>query len=416
MEIIKNPLYALEQENEKLFLTIIKRTINYIEDIQYFDEQFFDSTNGRELYIKGRSPIEIYSYVVFWSIKNGCKAIYIEEFNLSRNFEIYREGQTYADSLPKWASYCKSKDSGILSILSPDTPDMRWSDEFVMENAKAFRLKEVPELLILTGSGSLLFYSILTAAAVISDVENVFIEKPTEGALLKIAGKIQSASTSEKTPGRIIGVLGDPNCGKSVFSRVLGCLIEELGEKNAWVYDCDASAPTSDWYIFGLQRAQNDFEKTEIKNARDTLKQKWTEDLEQKVADCMLNIKNHLEITVADFPGGLHKEAENIHKRIPDSGRAEMLKCCDSFIILGREDKAEIIAAWKAELKKYHPDGKIIAEILSKNPNDIPAVENAYFDDNKIFHALVHGLDRQNSRADIVEALQPSFQSFIKAI
>ena len=416
MVIIKNPLYTLEQENEKLFLTIIKRNINYIEDIQYFDEQFFDSTNGRELYIKGRSPIEIYSYVVFWSIKKGCKATYIEEFNLSRNFEIYREGQTYADSLPKWTSYCKSNDSGILSILSPDTPDMRWSDDFVIENAKSFRLKEVPEILILTGRGSLLFYSILTAAAAISDVENVFIEKPTEGAVLKIAGKMSSASTGRKNPGKIIGVLGDPNCGKSVFSRVLGRLIEELGEKNTWVYDCDASAPTSDWYIFGLQRAQNDFEKTEIKNARDTLKQKWTEELELKVADCMQNIKNHLEITVADFPGGLHKEAENIHKRVPDSGRAEMLKCCDSFIILGREDKAEIIAAWKAELKKYHPDGKIIAEILSKNPNDIPAVENAYFDENKTFHAVVHGLDRQNSRAAIVEALKPSFQSFIKSI
>ena len=86
------------------------------------------------------------------------------------------------------------------------------------------------------------------------------------------------------------------------------------------------------------------------------------------------------------------------------------------YIINSREDKAGIIAAWKAELKKYHPDGKIIAEILSKNPNDIPAVENAYFDENKTFHALVHGLDRQNSRAAIVEALKPSFQSFIKAI
>ena len=39
-----------------------------------------------------------------------------------------------------------------------------------------------------------------------------------------------------------------------------------------------------------------------------------------------------------------------------------------------------------------------------------------YFDENKTFHAVVHGLDRQNSREAIVEALKPSFQSFIKAI
>lgn len=407
-----NELFNLELINVKLTLTFIKRDINYADDIKYFDNVFFDSIKGQELCIKGRSPIEIYVYAVYWCIKKGCKAICIEEFNLSQNFEIYREGVYYPDIPAEWCSIQNSDNTTVLSILSPDSDDKRWSPDFIKQNALTFRLKGIPQTLILTGRGSLLFYSILASSAAVSEYSNVYIDKPTEIALLRISGEMQ-LSPSTNTKGTVIGVLGDPNCGKSVFSKVFGCLIEKKNKKSVWVYDCDASAPTSDWYIFGLQQAKNDIDTSAIKIARDSIKQKWSEELERKVADCLKTIKTHLDIIVADFPGGLHKDEENLHKRIPDAGRVEMLKCCDRYIILGRFDKPEIIDAWKTELKKYQLEDKIIAEILSKAPDSLPSVEDDYFDPQGVFHAVVSGLDRQHPRADIINALYPYFENFV---
>ena len=64
----------------------------------------------------------------------------------------------------------------------------------------------------------------------------------------------------------MIGVLGDPNSGKSVFSKVFGCILQKYSDKSVWVYDCDAVAPTADWYIYGLQRAkmQDEIEQKKI--------------------------------------------------------------------------------------------------------------------------------------------------------
>ena len=214
----------------------------------------------------------------------------------------------------------------------------------------------------------------------------------------------------------MIGILGDPNSGKSVFSRVLGCLLELHSTKSVWVYDCDAAALTSDWYVYGLQRARSQKEASRLKQARESIKQKWTEYLESKVLERMQNVKKNLEYIVADFPGGYHDEGKGIHKRIPDAGRADMLRCCDYFVIISRSDNAGAIGEWKSALDEYGLQGRVIAELLSQDPDRDPAAESCCFDGLHVFHAAVCGLNRNKAREDIVTAFDLPFQEFTAAI
>ena len=408
-----NELFDFYTNNGEIFIKFKKLNIDYPEDIKCFDEDFFCIVKEKRLFIEGRAPVEIYVYVVFWSIKNEVESININEFNLSNCFEIYRKDAIYSENPAKWCSVVNSAETATLSIISSGTSDGRWSAEFIRKNAMPFIIGNSVRTVILTGRGSLLFYSILASSAAISACENVFVRKPTESALVRVSGSWDCELQPKKTLGRMIGVLGDPNSGKSVFSKVFGCVIEKYGKRNVWVYDCDAAAPTSDWYIYGLQMATDNNETELLKQARNSIKQKWTLELERKVAKTMHNVKNQLDFVIADLPGGYHCQEKNIHKRIPDSGRAEMLKACDGFIIIERSDRSGSFDGWKSELESYNIKGKVLGKVISMNPDETPKMENTYFDEKGIFHATVCGLSRNNSIASITEFFYPVLKPFI---
>ena len=119
---------------------------------------------------------------------------------------------------------------------------------------------------------------------------------------------------------------------------------------------------------------------------------------------------------MADFPGGRHDEEKKLHERIPSEGRADMLKNCDYFVIIGRSDVPERITDWKKALDEYNLANRVIAEIISKNPQTVPAVETCSFARGEIFHATVCGLDRKNPINEIVSAFYPPFKEFAEMI
>jgi len=130
----------------------------------------------------------------------------------------------------------------------------------------------------------------------------------------------------------------------------------------------------------------------------------------------MKTVKSNLDFVIADFPGGRHDEEKNLHERIPSETRADMLKNCDYFIIIGRSDVPERINDWKKALAEYNLEKRVIAEVISKNPWNTPLVESSYFDEENIFHASVCGLDRENRVKDIVSAFSPAFKDFTEII
>lgn len=415
---MENDLFNLEiADDKKCELEFKKKNVVFTEDIKYFSPDFFEQVKNKNIYIKGRSPIEMYVYLCYWCVKNNCNSISINDYNLSMWFEIYSKTKAVAKSYPKWCSIKGNQNYTVLQIESSlKSLDGKWSAEEICAESSCFEIDFKSEPIILTGRGSLLFYSILACSSAVSNFKNILLNKPTEQNFLKIAGNLFIEKKNQKI-GRMIGVLGDPNSGKSMFSKVFGCLIDFYSYQNdTWVYDCDAAALTSDWYIYGLQTAESQKRIDEIKTARDKIKQNWTPELELKVAENMSVIKSNLNFIIADLPGGRHKEEENIHERIPDSERAEMLKNCDGFIIIGRQDKPELIDDWINALQQYNLQDRVIAHILSGKPENAPSAKNVFFDENNIFHASVYGLDRKNKIEDIAVSLKNPFKSFIDTL
>lgn len=416
-KILKNnELFCMSDDGIYITVVFQKKNVLYDEDIAFFDKDFFDVIKCRNIRIKGRCPVEIYAYAVYWCVRNGCKSISIEEFNLGTDLQIYKEGENISDTIPSWCCIKKKNDSVILSVIPSSTLDGKWSKEIIKESSRCFKFCDESKPLFLTGRGSLIFYAVMACSAAVSGCRNVFIDKPTEKSLLKISGSFIPSKNIDGRLGKMIGIIGDPNSGKSVFSRVIGCLVELYGNKSVWVYDCDAAALTSDWYIYGLQQAQSEKDEERIKNVRNSIKQKWSEPLELTVSQNMENTKKCLDFVIADLPGGMHDDEKNIHRRIPDKGRVQMLCNCDSFVIIGRPDRPESIDGWKSALADYNMQEKVVAEILSQNPERTPSVDNSFFDENGIFHATVCGLDRKNPINDIVSAFNSSFKDFAEKI
>ena len=415
--LINNELFNLSVENDLFTIEFHKLKIDFSNDKDFFDDAFFKEIKDKNIRLCGKSTVEIYAFASYWCVKNGCKSLSVTEFNLSRDFEIYRKSNNYSSTLPAWCSISEESNSVIASAVPSNSPDGRWTEDDVSKNASCFSFSEPEKLTILTGRGSLLFYSILACSASVSGCKNLVVEKPTEENFIVIASSLFPTKSLGKTKGIMIGILGDPNSGKSVFSKVLGNIFRIYSdEKSVWNYDCDAAAPTSDWYVYGLQRAQSQQEADTIKNTRKSIKQKWTEELEIKVSEYMKTVKSNLDFVIADFPGGRHDEEKNFHERIPSETRADMLKNCDYFIIIGRSDVPERINDWKKSLAEYNLEKRVIAEVISKNPWNTPLVESSYFDEENIFHASVCGLDRENRVKDIVSAFSPAFKDFTEII
>ena len=411
--MISNELFNLTSEDKFLTIEFHKNEIEFEKDISFFDESFFKEIKDKDVRIKGKGSVEMYAYAAYWCVKKGSESITVTDFNQSKDVEIYRKGRVYSQTLPPWCSVNEESDSVIVSLIPSNSPDGHWDDETINKNSSCFMLNNPAKFTILTGKGPLLFYSIIACSVAVSGCDNVVVEKPTEKDFIQLAGSLFSKASHDKTTGKMIGILGDPNSGKSVFSKVFGNILRFYsGEKSVWTYDCDAAAPTSDWYIYGLQRARSQEESDVKKNARKSIKQKWTEQLEMKVSEYMKTIKSNLDLVVADFPGGRHDEEKNIHNRIPDKARAEMLKNCDYLIIIARSDVPERIEDWKNALAEYKLADRVIGEVISKNPKDDPSAENCYFDEKNIFHVTLYGLKRESPINIIVSEFLSIFQRF----
>ncbi|MBP5452396.1 MAG: hypothetical protein J6Y16_09200 [Treponema sp.] len=411
--LITNELFNLINEENLLTLDFHKKEIDFERDKCFFDNAFFNKVKDKSIRIRGKGPVELYAYASYWCTKYDCESIIVTDFNLSRDFEIYKRGNSYPQVLPPWCAISKESDSVILSVVPSNSPDGHWNEEVIVKNSSCFMFADSSKFAILTGQGSLLFYSIMACSAAVSGYENLFVKKPIEKNLIGIAGPVLNIKPQNKKAGTMIGILGDPNSGKSVFSKVLENILRKYSDgKTVWTYDCDAAAPTPNWYIYGLQNA-NSQEEADIKtNARKATKQKWTEQLERKVSEYMKTIKSNIDFIVADFPGGRHDEKKNIHERIPSEARAEMLKNCDYFVIIARSDVPDRITDWKKALNEYNLANRVIAEIISRNPQAAPVVETCSLAKGEVFHATVCGLDRNNLINDIVSAFYPSFKEF----
>lgn len=203
----------------------------------------------------------------------------------------------------------------------------------------------------------------------------------------------------------VLGVTGDPNLGKSVFSTALDWYRESVS-CDGWKLDCDGQSPTPAWYLslvgeVGEERAQR---------LREEQKRSWTPEMEAHITDQLRLSRELFPVLIADLPGGNHKAVPP--QRVPN-GRERLFAEVDALIVLDRNDVSSE-AAWRDALRPHALDGRIAAVLTSRDPKGDPAL--TVYKDNGLWRGVVTGLDRERSAAELGKALRAGFDQLWPAL
>ena len=200
----------------------------------------------------------------------------------------------------------------------------------------------------------------------------------------------------------ILGVTGDPNCGKSVLSAALDSYREQIGCEG-WKLDCDGQSPTPPWYLslIGDERARQ---------FREAQKRCWTPEMEATIAEQLRLGRELFSVLIADLPGGNHKAVPP--QRLPE-GRERIFAAVDTLILLERDD-ALSEAAWREALRPHGLDGRLAAVLRSRHPDGPPSL--SVCQEGGLWRGEVTGLDRSRSARELAEAYQSGLKQLWPAL
>lgn len=230
---------------------------------------------------------------------------------------------------------------------------------------------------VLTGRGPAWGYAALAAGAVDGGVERVLFFSPVDhvpivcwsraarGPLPEPPAWLLDSLGYERDarPGLTVGVIGDPNSGKSVFSMLLerAFAAGRADVVRAFRYDCDRASPTPYWFLRMQARATDDLEPREL---REAAKQKWTPEMERSIAAALTRLRAYFPVVVADLPGGNHKITPPA--RIPP-GREVIMREINRFVLVARDETA--VAAWREALAAHGLEDRLGTIIETRDPH-----------------------------------------------
>lgn len=233
-----------------------------------------------------------------------------------------------------------------------------------------------PSRLILTGRAPVWAYAAAAAGAADGGAARIDCFLPRSGLIrCDLAGRHEACdgerlpewllvrlgqpTEDRSAPGLLVGVVGDPNSGKSVLvSRLDRAVATKFGSRG-WVYDCDAASPTPGWYL-DLVRAGREAEAAQRRSA---MKQPWSDEMEEFIKADLHRLRRCLQFVVADLPGGDHRC--DPPQRIPP-GRERIMKEIDGFLILAKSPAIE--TAWRQALTEHGLAGRIVGVVESTQP------------------------------------------------
>lgn len=258
----------------------------------------------------------------------------------------------------------------------------------LLARARAELERERPGEVCLTGQATVGAYADLAAAAVDVGVRRLACLSARDGVVEVfplVQGGISASWVARFMPPPerplIVGVVGDPNCGKSVFSRALADHRESAGCPG-WLLDCDAQAPTAPWYLSLVGE-----EPEQARSLRDASKRDWTPEMEARVVGHLRHARRLFDVLIADLPGGQHKVPPV--RRVPP-GRERMMAEVDAFLVLDRDGRTE--ASWREALGEHGLDRRVAAVIQSRDPKSAPALSVVH--DGDTWRGTARGLDR----------------------
>ncbi|MBR4518374.1 MAG: hypothetical protein IKO65_05180 [Victivallales bacterium] len=382
---------------------------------------------GRRVHLKGRGPVEAYASLSYYLVLFGASAITLYENNLKKIIRIYPlDGHA---PKPDWFKFTSSPDGDRARLVRPENENQRWGDEVIRTLYKLSLSPEKPSsrTLTLTGNGAVAMYAALGCLAAREGYANLVVDKPALPYLIHFS-KDLTVTTPVKPPrfsfpGFCLGILGDPNSGKSVFSRTFyHCCKDLCPDNQIWIYDCDMAAPTPDWYCQGKSSPDEAVRKSYDKQ-RSVFKHEWSMEKELQIVQDLQNLKSNLQFIIADLPGGKHPKPDGKWfppERIPGANRAEMMRQCDAFILLCNTAKPTVFGDWMDALWNYDLADRVAAKVfslpLAKESDPVEVAEP--LDDNKDgpLTCAIRGLYRVKTDTELIQALQPMLRSLGKRI
>lgn len=262
----------------------------------------------------------------------------------------------------------------------------------------------------ITGRANAVAYAHIAAEAVRRGVERIYCWTPADGLVIIYDRQQLSPIDSDAIPDWlttfldrpkcpvVVGVLGDPNCGKSVFSLALNHF-RRRREIRGWRLDCDGASPTPDWYLSSLETNPD-----EARRKRDDIKRPWTERMEEQIAARLRRLRKFFDVAIADLPGGDHSKSPP--ERVPRH-REVILQEVDAFILLERADRPTI-AEWESELRNHGLSERIVAKLKSTDPQAEPSI-SIRRDETGVWQGEVSGLDRKKRPEHLLQGLTSGF-------
>jgi hypothetical protein len=354
--------------------------------------------SGRPVVLTGPGAVWMYAHAAATLRAAGASDICVQTPNRPGT----SDDLTGSESLLILAGEDRQKGALLLVRLRASPPLSQMAVNRLLEP----RLEELARLrpaeLVLAGRASVEVYAQIARAAVDSGARRIVCWSARDGLVVvydpdggRLGSQIARPDWLAQAMPRptwpvILGVTGDPNCGKSVFSAALDSYHEQIG-CDGWKLDCDGQSPTPPWYLslIGDERARQ---------LREAQKRCWTPQMEATIAEQLRLGRELFSVLIADLPGGNHKVVPP--QRLPE-GRERIFAEVDALILLQRDD-APSETAWREALRPHGFDDRIAAVISSSHPDGPPSL--SVCKEGGLWRGGVTGLDRSRSTRELVKA------------
>ncbi len=275
-----------------------------------------------------------------------------------------------------WLEQIRPADGSARVILQfrPSGPESIPESDAVAGQLRAFaaRASRGRKDVVLTGRGPVWGYATLAAGAVDGGAERLLVFSPVDHVPIVCWSQAERGPLSEPPswlldalgygrddrPGLTVGVIGDPNSGKSVFSMLLERTF--AAARRSFRYDCDRASPTPYWFLRMRAAATEDPAPREL---REAVKQKWSPEMECSIAETLKRLRTYFPVTIADLPGGNHKITPPA--RVPP-GREVIMREIDRFVLIARDEAA--VAGWRESLAGHGLADRIVAILETTDP------------------------------------------------
>jgi len=279
-----------------------------------------------------------------------------------------------------------------------------------------------PRVVCLTGKATVDVYARCAWQAVTAGCQQLYCLTPTNGLLLVFSASGEELGDRippdwlralvpppEKT--LIIGIIGDPNSGKSVFAHAFyAYLVHRLKDQRLWLLDCDGQAPTAPWYLSLVQSGlveQAQAMREQIKRGRG-----WTPQMQEHIAQVVKRARDFFEVIITDLPGG--DLSTDPPQRVP-AGRERFFAQTDVLVLLAR-DGLRTEAAWRQALAAHGLAQRIRVVLFSQDPDAEPKLVADATDQTGVCYGRIQGLNRSRPTWQLAEMYGEAFERIWNAL